>query len=243
MLLIGREDTHFIQGQTASDLGAIVRAFTKWDAHPKTLAESLTAIQEAYNQAITPPCGPTLVVLDMDLQKEEAGDMQVPVYVPPKMPAISNSQANQIAKGLVDADNPQIRVGSLRTPDGVKAAIELAELVGASVVTNATRGPMSFPQRHPQCGPGADTNYDYTLGLETAGGQITITGPHLRTVMAGRDQSNIGFGRFRPPVKNQMEVPTSARFGFLADLNLTDCEQSQAEKVLLLQTLRLVFQA
>ena len=33
---------------------------------------------------------------------------------------------------------------------------------------------MSFPQRHPLQGPGADTNYDYTLGLETNGAQASI---------------------------------------------------------------------
>ena len=35
---------------------------------------------------------------------------------------------------------------------------------------------MSFPQRHPLCGPGANTAYDYTLGLETAGAQASIHG-------------------------------------------------------------------
>ena len=68
----------------------------------------------------------------------------------------------------MEAQNPRIAVGRLRTPEGVKRAVELAELVGASTSTAATSGPMSFPQRHPLCGPGADTTYDYTLGLETA---------------------------------------------------------------------------
>ena len=212
VLLVGRDETFFLQGHTANDLGAIARAYTKWDAQPKTLAESLTAIQEAYNQAITPPCGPTLVVIDTELQKEEAGDLQVPTYVPPKMPTISNSQAKQIAKGLVDADNPRINVGHLLTPEGVKYVVELAELVGASVETSATKGPMSFPQRHPQCGPGADTNYDYTLGLETAGVQGSIIGPHRRTV-EGRDLCNIGLGGVRvnaPSRGEAMQGPAGA---------------------------------
>jgi len=210
VLLVGRDETFFLQGHTANDLAGLVRAYTKWDAQPKTLAESLTAIQEAYNQAITPPCGPTLVVIDTELQKEEAGDMQVPAYVPPKIPSINNSKAKQIAKGLVDADNPRIKVGSLRTPDGVKDVVELAELVGASVETSATTGPMSFPQRHPLCGPGADTNYDYTLGLEMSGDQVSIKGPHRRT-LEGRDLCNIGLGEIRTerPGKN-MPAPAGA---------------------------------
>jgi thiamine pyrophosphate-dependent acetolactate synthase large subunit-like protein len=76
----------------------------------------------------------------------------------------------------------------------VKLAVELAELVGASTSTAATGGPMSFPQRHPLCGPGADTAYDYTLGLETGGAQSSITGPTLATIVPERDTANIGFG-------------------------------------------------
>jgi thiamine pyrophosphate-dependent acetolactate synthase large subunit-like protein len=53
---------------------------------------------------------------------------------------------------------------------------------------------MSFPQRHPSCGPGADTNYDYTLGLEVPGAQASITGPTLAKVVAQRDKDDIGFG-------------------------------------------------
>ena len=64
----------------------------------------------------------------------------------------------------------------------MKRAVELAELVGASTSTAATNGPMSFPQRHPLCGPGADTTYDYTLGLEAAGAQASITGPALAKI-------------------------------------------------------------
>jgi thiamine pyrophosphate-dependent acetolactate synthase large subunit-like protein len=79
----------------------------------------------------------------------------------------------------------------------VKRAVELAELVGASTSTAATNGPMSFPQRHSLCGPGADTAYDYTLGLETAGAQASITGPALAKIAGPRDSLDIGFGGIR----------------------------------------------
>ena len=70
LLLVGR-DEGFIAAHTATDMAAMVRSFTKWDAQPKTLAESLTAIQQAYAIALAPPQGPTLVVLDIEHQKEE----------------------------------------------------------------------------------------------------------------------------------------------------------------------------
>ena len=196
LIIVGR-DEGFIAAHTAHDMAGMVRSFTKWDAQPKTLEESLTAIQRAYNEAITPPTGPTLVVLDIEHQKEEAKTMKVPTYQPPKISGIDAAQAKEIAKGLVDSQNPRIAVGRLRTPQGVKSAVELAELVGASTGTAATNGPMSFPQRHPLCGPGFNTTYDYTLGLETGGAQASITGPGLATLLS-RDVTNIGFGGIAP---------------------------------------------
>ena len=199
VLIVGRDDKFFLQQQSADDIAGIVRAFTKWDAQPETLEESLIAIQRAYNEAITPPCGPTLVVIDTELQKEEAGDMELPVYVAPVIESINGSEARDIANGLINATNPRIRVGRLRTPAGVDACIELAELVGASVKTGATFASMSFPQRHQQCGPGTSADYDYVLGLETNAADVSINGPHIRTIL-DRDKTEIGFGGVRDPI-------------------------------------------
>jgi thiamine pyrophosphate-dependent acetolactate synthase large subunit-like protein len=179
-------------------MAGIVRGYTKWDTEPKTVEEALTAIQRAYNEAITPPMGPTMVVISSDLQKENSPNVRVPAYKAPSFPAIDGTHARDIAGALLKAQNPRIAVGRLRTPEGVNRAVELAELVGASTSTAATQGPMSFPQRHPLCGPGADTNYDYTLGLETAGAQAAIIGPGLPAIVPQRDVTNIGFGGISP---------------------------------------------
>jgi thiamine pyrophosphate-dependent acetolactate synthase large subunit-like protein len=199
VMIAGRSDTEFLRQQTANDIAGIVRAFTKWDAQPTTLDESLTALQEAYRQAITPPRGPVLVVMDIELQKQEAGDLAPPSYTPPVMPAISAAQAAEVARSLVAAENPRISVGRLRTPRGVELAIELAELTGATVRSRASSVPMSFPERHPLCGPGSDPKYDFVLGLETSGADAAIIGPHIRTV-DDRDATGIGFGMIRKPV-------------------------------------------
>jgi len=194
VLMIAGNDADFIPAHTAHDMAAMVRSFTKWDAEPKTIDEALVAIQRAYNEAITPPMAPTLVVLSSDVQKDNAPNAKVPAYKPPQYVTIDATHAREIAKGLLGAQNPRIAVGRLRTPEGVKRAVELAELVGASTSTAATNGPMSFPQRHPLCGPGAETAYDYTLGLETGGAQASITGPTLATIVSARDRDDIGFG-------------------------------------------------
>jgi acetolactate synthase-1/2/3 large subunit len=194
VVMIAGNDPDFIAAHTAHDMAGMVRSFTKWDAEPKTVDEALVAIQRAYNEAVTPPTAPTLVVLSSEIQKENVPNAKVPAYKPPQFVTVDSSRAKEIAKGLVEAQNPRIAVGRLRTPEGVKRSIELAELVGACTSTAATNGPMSFPQRHPLCGPGADTAYDYTLGLEIAGAQASIIGPALAKIVPVRDPADIGFG-------------------------------------------------
>lgn len=214
IVLIGREDFGRRQQHTADDIAGMVRAHTKWDAIPETLEDTLDALQEAYRQATTPPCAPVVVVLDAEIQKQEAGDLQVPEYHPPVIPTISPADAGRIAADLVAAENPRLNVGRFRTPEGIGHAVELAELVGASVDTRATSGPMSFPQTHHLTGPGADENYDYELGLEQPGAQASINGPHLRTI-DDRDLIGIGFGNIRPPVIPQRD--RSGAFDLVAD--------------------------
>src|SRR5947207_3564315 len=138
-----------------------------------------------------------MVVLDSGLQKEEAGNLRIPRHQPPQITGIDAGTAREIARSLLDAQNPRINVGRLRTPDGVKSAVMLAELVGASTSTQAAQGPMSFPDRHPLCGPGASGSYDFTLNLEQAGGNIALLGPGLQTLLA-RDVAKIGFGGIAP---------------------------------------------
>src|SRR6202163_3605351 len=84
VLMLAGNDPDFIQAHTAHDMAGMVRSYTKWDSQPKTLEQSLRDIQRAYNEAITPPMGPTLVVLDSEIQKDNAGSLMVPAYVPPR---------------------------------------------------------------------------------------------------------------------------------------------------------------
>ena len=220
VLLVGRDNT-FIQTHTADDIAGLVRSFTKWDAHPTTLEGSFAALHEAYNRAMTPPCAPTLVVLDTELQKEEAPGMQAPPPPALEVPGVGAEQAREIAQGLLAANNPRINVGRLRTPEGVAQAVELAEMVGACTSSRAANGPNSFPNRHPLCGPGAvGEQYDYVLGLEAPGAHTALLGPHIRTT-DDRDPTSIGLGGNRmmgrgfvpitpPPGENNLEIDAEA---------------------------------
>ena len=200
VIIVGRDDKFFRQEQTANDIAGITRAFTKWDSQPTSLQEALKDIQTAFNEAITPPMGPTIIVLDTDIQKEEAGQLKIPKYNRPEILAISKRNASKIAKNLIEAKNPRIHVGRLRTHEGINKAIELVEITGSSVRTSATSGPLSFPERHPLCGEGYNQDYDYVLGLESDGKNTSIQGPTLLSRADKRDLSNIGFGFIRKPV-------------------------------------------
>ena len=73
--------------------------------------------------------------MDSELQKMNAPGYQLPVYKPPVFPTVDPTRTKAIAKALVDAQNPRIAVGRLRTPQGVMLAVQLAELVGACTST------------------------------------------------------------------------------------------------------------
>jgi thiamine pyrophosphate-dependent acetolactate synthase large subunit-like protein len=155
------------------------------------------------------------------LQKEEAGNLAVPRYRPPQITGIDVATAREIARSLVAANNPRIEVGQLRTPEGVRLAVELAQLVGASSSTRATAGPMSFPQRHPLCGPGADTRYDFRLGLETGPADVALIGPRVASLHSVRDRAPIGFGGLRDTspreagVKRQVDADAEASLALI----------------------------
>jgi thiamine pyrophosphate-dependent acetolactate synthase large subunit-like protein len=200
VIIVGRDDTFFRQEQTANDIAGLTRAFTKWDSQPESLKSALSDIQRAFKEAITPPMGPTVVVIDTHIQKEEAGDLVIPTYQSPIFKTVNKKQARKIAKDLLEAENPRLHVGRLRTPEGIANAVKLAELTGASVRTSATGGPMSFPERHPLCGSGGNIDHDYILGIESDGKDTSIQGPTLLSNAANRDLMNIGFGFIREPV-------------------------------------------
>ena len=132
VVMLAGNDPDFIAAHTAHDMAGMVRSYTKWDAEPKTLDEALVAIQRAYNEAITPPMAPTLVVLSSELQKDNAPNARVPAYKPPQFVTVDATRAREIAKGLLDAQNPRIAVGRLRTPEGVKRSVE-PRRVGGSI--------------------------------------------------------------------------------------------------------------
>jgi len=211
VVMVAGNDVDFIPAHTALDMAGMVRSFTKWDAQPETVEDALVAIQRAYNEAITPPMGPTLVVLSSEIQKVNSPNVQIPKYKAPQMPAIDTSTAGEIAKGLLAAQNPRIAVGRFANPPKASSGPWNSPSWWELHQHRGDVWAMSFPQRHPLCGPGADTNYDYALGLEAGVAQVSINGPGLAKVAEARDVTHIDFKGVRTPATSAGGTARSPR--------------------------------
>ena len=138
---------------TASDQGALVRDYTKWDNQPASVAAAYEALLRAVQIADTAPRGPTYVNLDAALQESKIGSL-------PPVPEVSrfksapstvpSQDAVQAAAALLSSSkNPVILAGrSSRSEAAWKARIALAEKLQARVLTDIKTG-AAFPTDHP----------------------------------------------------------------------------------------------
>jgi thiamine pyrophosphate-dependent acetolactate synthase large subunit-like protein len=138
---------------TASDQGALVRGYTKWDNQPGSVQAAYDALLRATQMATTAPCAPTYVNLDAALQEAKIGDLP-PLPDPsrfraPEAPQPAPEAVARAAVLLSGAAAPVIMIGrNQRTMESWRARVALAEKLGARVVTDLKVG-ASFPTRHP----------------------------------------------------------------------------------------------
>ena len=138
---------------TASDQGALVRGYTKWDNQPGSVPAAYDALLRAAQMATTAPCGPTYVNLDAALQESKLGDLpplpDASRFRAPEPPRPAPALVARAAALLSGATAPVILVGrGNRTTESWRARVALAEKLGARVVTDLKVG-ASFPTRHP----------------------------------------------------------------------------------------------
>jgi thiamine pyrophosphate-dependent acetolactate synthase large subunit-like protein len=138
---------------TASDQGALVRGYTKWDNQPGSVQAAYDALLRATQMATTAPCAPTYINLDAALQEAKLGDLP-PLPDPsrfraPEAPQPAPDAVARAAALLSGAASPVIMIGrSQRTMESWRARVALAEKLGARVVSDLKVG-ASFPTRHP----------------------------------------------------------------------------------------------
>jgi len=138
---------------TASDQGALVRDYTKWDNQPASVAAAYEALLRAAQIANTAPRGPTYVNLDAALQEMKIGPLptlpDVGRYKAPGSVMPSIELVKTAAKLLSGANNPIILAGrSSRHESDWKNRVALAEKLNAKVMTDLKAG-AAFPTDHP----------------------------------------------------------------------------------------------
>ena len=138
---------------TASDQGALVRDYTKWDNQPGSVPAAYEALMRAAQIAQTAPRGPTYVNLDAALQEAKVGPLpavpDVLRFSPPPAVLPSSEVVQAAARLLSGAKNPAILMGRVsRDEKAWKARIALAEKLQAKVFTDIKTG-ASFPTDHP----------------------------------------------------------------------------------------------
>ena len=138
---------------TASDQGALVRDYTKWDNQPASVPAAYEALLRAVQMADTAPRGPTYINLDAALQEVKIGAL-------PPLPDVARFRApdpvlpgpesvKAAAELLSNARNPAILAGRVsRDEQAWKQRVALAEKLQAKVFTDI-KAPAAFPTDHP----------------------------------------------------------------------------------------------
>jgi thiamine pyrophosphate-dependent acetolactate synthase large subunit-like protein len=138
---------------TASDQGALVRDYTKWDNQPASVPAAYEALLRAVQMADTAPRGPTYVNLDAALQETKIGALppipDVSRYRAPPSVLPAKETVQTAAQLLSAAKAPTILAGRVdRSEAAWKARIALAEKLQARVFTDI-KAPAAFPTDHP----------------------------------------------------------------------------------------------
>ncbi|TMG90209.1 MAG: thiamine pyrophosphate-binding protein, partial [Betaproteobacteria bacterium] len=137
---------------TAQGQGEAVRAYTKWDYQPHTIAGVPEAFARAYAVMMTEPTGPIYMCYDAWLQEQKL-DHEVPMPPPhaAKVPSRLAPDPKALAAAadlIAAAKNPVIIAEFVgREPEGFHALVELAETGGLPVYDVDSR--LNFPTRHP----------------------------------------------------------------------------------------------
>ena len=152
---------------SAQDAASIIRDFTKWDDNPTTLQHFAESFVRAYKIAMTPPMGPVAIIASGKLQEEpiEEKDLRIPKLTPVLSPVGDSGSIAELAKMLVNAENPVIVAGRVaHNQAGMSLLAELADTLQAPV--NDQRNRMNLASSHPFYNTGNVANADVLLALE-----------------------------------------------------------------------------
>lgn len=146
----GQQDRRHLLAEPllSGDLVGLASSLVKWSYEVRTLGELGIAIRRAFRLAAAPPTGPVFLGLPMDVL-EEVGEAPLPPRSQIDDAPTGGSLA-EVAERLASAKRPGLVVGDeLARSDGLDAAVDLAQTLGAPVHGQPLSSLLVFPSAHP----------------------------------------------------------------------------------------------
>ena len=133
-----------------SDLPPVAKPFVKWSTEARRLEDLPRIVHRAAKTALAHPTGPVFLSLPVDvLNAERDLDLGSPTRVAPRIVGDRAAVARAAAL-LAKAERPLFVAGdAVAHGDALAELVELAELVGAPVMTEGVASTCSFPFTHP----------------------------------------------------------------------------------------------
>ena len=152
LLTAGQHDQSFTVTEPIlwSDLPPVAHPYVKWSTEARRLEDLPRIVRRAVKTALAPPSGPVFLSLPVDvLNAERDIDLGAPTRVAPR--TIGDAAAvDEAARRLVAAERPLLVSGdAVSQRDALAEMVELAELIGAPVMTECVSSTCTFPFTHP----------------------------------------------------------------------------------------------
>ncbi|HEX9821257.1 MAG TPA: thiamine pyrophosphate-binding protein [Methylomirabilota bacterium] len=155
LLTAGQHDQCFTVTEPIlwSDLPPVARPYVKWSTEARRLEDLPRIVRRAVKTALAHPTGPVFLSLPVDvLNAERDVDLGASTRVAPRLVG-DRAAIEDAARRLVRAERPLLVAGdAVAHSDALGELIELAELLGTSVVSEGVASTCNFPFSHPLSG-------------------------------------------------------------------------------------------
>ena len=152
LLTAGQHDQSFTVTEPIlwADLPPIARPFVKWSTEAARLEDLPRLVRRAVKTAFAQPSGPVFLALPVDvLNNERDIELGEPTRVAPRIVG-DRKAVDEAARLLVASEHPLLVAGdAISHSDALAEMAELAELIGAPVLTEGVASTCAFPFTHP----------------------------------------------------------------------------------------------
>ncbi|HEU5322473.1 MAG TPA: thiamine pyrophosphate-binding protein [Methylomirabilota bacterium] len=152
LLTAGQHDQCFTVTEPIlwSELPPVARPYVKWSTEARRLEDLPRIVRRAVKTALAPPTGPVFLSLPVDvLNAERDVELGAPTRVAPRLRGDA-AAVDAAARLLARAERPLLVAGDIVThADALAEMVQLAELLGAPVMTECVNSTCSFPFTHP----------------------------------------------------------------------------------------------